>query len=226
MKNVFNLKLQYYTVLLFFLLPLFVVAQPSGKEVPTDGTYIYRVDWRSPKEIKKAGGFRSWALENHLPAAQINWSIYDHVNNAQAGRLDSPYVSFSQTMRAAGTVARSLVAMNPSRRTIYIYVVAPTTYSSVPVNPTVQSYTPTSGFLEVVEMMNVEWPRVLSAYRVSTDNLNEWTYLPFDSFEMPQRNGIGAPAFLLAGFPPGHVAWNQEPWASTNEAVLCRVNSN
>lgn len=120
MKNVFNLKLQYYTVLLFFLLPLFVVAQPSGKEVPTDGTYIYRVDWRSPKEIKKAGGFQSWALENHLPAAQINWSIYSHVNNAQAGRLDSPYVSFSQTMRAAGSVARTLALMNPSRRTLYI----------------------------------------------------------------------------------------------------------
>ncbi|MFJ7142227.1 enterotoxin A family protein [Pseudomonas protegens] len=197
----------------FFVFPLllFVSFCSLADNLPNVYRAVGLLD--TPAATKKAGGFFPKGMDGSRPnQPPPNINLWNHTNGAETGlaRYDSGYVA-TTTLR---TTALDWLGTHLGNNG-YIYHIRPTP-NFIDVNNTLRRYSPHPAEHEAASLGMIHWDQVVGWERVEYGRVH-----PFESnrdYNAQRYGGIvqGIPNVQpqLAGFPAGHVAWQQEPWVA------------
>ncbi|HAS2434191.1 TPA: cholera enterotoxin catalytic subunit CtxA, partial [Vibrio cholerae] len=175
---------------------------------------LYRADSRPPDEIKQSGGLMPRGQSEYFDrGTQMNINLYDHARGTQTGfvRHDDGYVSTSISLRSAHLVGQTILS---GHSTYYIYVIA-TAPNMFNVNDVLGAYSPHPDEQEVSALGGIPYSQIYGWYRVHFGVLDEQLHRNRGYRDRYYSNLDIAPAadgYGLAGFPPEHRAWREEPW--------------
>ncbi|EMW44576.1 heat-labile enterotoxin LT subunit A [Escherichia coli] len=179
-----------------------------------NGDKLYRADSRPPDEIKRSGGLMPRGHNEYFDrGTQMNINLYDHARGTQTGfvRYDDGYVSTSLSLRSAHLAGQSILS---GYSTYYIYVIA-TAPNMFNVNDVLGVYSPPPYEQEVSALGGIPYSQIYGWYRVNFGVIDERLHRNREYRDRYYRNLNIAPAedgYRLAGFPPDHQAWREEPW--------------
>ncbi|KAK2010898.1 cholera enterotoxin subunit A2 [Colletotrichum eremochloae] len=188
-----------------------------------DPKFVYRGAGRPPERIKEAGGFLPKGLTT-VGVVTPNISLYNHVDvpeefdkdGKQIGLGSTPdddgYVSFTKSF----FLALGYAFYSRKRDTTYIYKVK-STPNMIDVAKTLGKYNLYGEEDEFSALGGVKWDQIVSWYKVDRNNLHSFSWLwgiRNEDYNEVRYRGFrtGGAQYSLAGFPPDHEAWDEEPW--------------
>ncbi|KAK1597114.1 cholera enterotoxin subunit A2 [Colletotrichum navitas] len=210
---------------LFVLFNLVSLCVFSGEAafLRSDPKFVWRGAGRSPQEIKAAGGFvpkgltavgevaPSISLWNHVDIPEE----YDEEGNRiglGSTRDDDGYTSFTSSF----LLALGHAFFSRQQETTWIYRVK-TTPNMIDVTKTLGKYNVYFEEDEYAALGGVKWDQIVSWRKIDRSNLQSFSWLL--PIKNPDYNEIrysgfrtGGAQYGLAGFPPNHKAWWEDPW--------------
>lgn len=196
------------TVLLLLVLLLPVWASASD--------FFYRADSRTPDEIKHSRGLLPRGENDYFErGTRMNINLYDHAVGTPTGaaRYDDGYVSTTRERDRAHYLGQQYLS---GISEYYIYVIAPAP-NLLPVNDVLQQYSPHPDELEYAAIGGIPLTQIYGWYRVHFGRIDDQGLRRNPAYRADLFRGLGTAAahdvYGLAGFPAGHPAWTQRPWA-------------
>ncbi|TDZ40728.1 Cholera enterotoxin subunit A [Colletotrichum trifolii] len=191
-------------------LALFFFLAASSRSVlcqgaPTGIVYVFRGDDRSPEEIRAAGGF--------LPKGQTTFddhqgdrSLYNHAKGIGAKSTDEDaYVSTS----ASELVTTTFVYFEPIA---YIYKIH-VTPNMIDTVGTLGKYS-FDEEAEFAALGGIKFGQIVSWKHWKSKKLGKKVRNIYYNKGKYGSAVAGGVRYDLAGFPPNHPAWDEEPWKS------------
>lgn len=186
---------------------------------------VYRAVLEAPADVKATGGFLPRGADGTRPnQPPPNISLFSHTNGAATGlaRHDSGYV--------ATTVSRG-VAINWVSDHLngrgWIYHIQPTG-NFIDVNGTLRNFSPHPFELEYASLGMIRWNQITGWQEVRYGQVGEFVRNRDFNSRLYSQSHVGGIEPQLAGFPPGHEAWEIEPWrnfAHCSSSSLIRRSS-
>ncbi|MFQ6249404.1 enterotoxin A family protein [Yersinia enterocolitica] len=201
---------------IFLILILSFLSHPSIADTPAK---VYRAAMGPPEEIRSANGFYPRGMDGSRPnQPPPNINLWDHTNGADTGmsRHDSGYVSTTTSRGFAISWVNDHLNHNG-----YVYHIDPTP-NFIDVNGTLRNYSPHPEELEFAALGFVYWGQIIGWERVRSGTIGP--FVPNPDYRRGLYGGLssGGAQPQLAGFPAGHPAWVQNPWA---EFANCDLKS-
>jgi len=169
-----------------------------------DCTFVYRADNRTPDEIKKDGGFKSWAASN---GKTPDTSLYNHM--VMPSSVD-PYVSTSLDREVCDAWVQKNFKGNG-----YVYEISADQHF-IPLAETLGEFYSYSHQKEVAAQNKIAWTYI-SEWTQYVDGKPQPVVKNTEFDEKTTSLRMGGPRMDLAGFPAVHRAWKVEPWKSMKE---------
>ncbi|KAF5482813.1 Cholera enterotoxin subunit A [Colletotrichum siamense] len=174
---------------------------------PTTVSYVYRGDTRSPGEIKRLGGFLAKG-QTRFGLQTADTSLFNHMKGTHniKSRDEDGFVSTS----TSETVAATFVYGKPSAFVYKIHV----TPNMIDTVGTLGKYSDFDEELEFAALGGIKYEQIVSWRQLKGRNLGKSTMnKDFDKRKYGSA-AAGGVQYQLAGFPPNHKAWREEPWKS------------
>lgn len=178
--------------------------------------FFYRVDSRTPDEIKRSKGLLPRGEDDYFErGTNMNINLYDHVVGTPTGaaRYDDGYVSTTTSRDRAHFLGQQYISGVDE---YYIYVVVPAP-NLLPVNDILRQHSPHPDEMEYAALGGIPLSQIYGWYRVYFGRIDDRGLRRNQAYREDLFRGMGTASahdvYGLAGFPAGHQAWNQRPWA-------------
>ncbi|KAK2022714.1 cholera enterotoxin subunit A2 [Colletotrichum zoysiae] len=216
------MSVQHNLFVLFYLAPLWFFLGEAAY-LQAGPKFVWRGAGRAPQDVKAAGGFLPKGL-TAVGEVAPNINLYSHVdipqefdengNPTSLGSTpeDDGYTSFTSSF----FLALGYAFYSRQQDTTWIYRVK-TTPNMINVAKTLGKYNLYSEEDEYAALGGVKWDQIVSWRKVDRRNLHNFSWLwptMNKDYDATRYGGFrtGGAQYSLAGFPPGHTAWNEEPW--------------
>ncbi|KAK1991872.1 ADP-ribosylation [Colletotrichum falcatum] len=209
-------------LIFFYLVSLWFLQGEAASLKRTGPKFVYRGASRSPQQIQAAGGFLPKGLKTVGEVAP-DISLWNHVdvpeqfdNNSNSILVptadDDGYVAFTKSY----ILALGYAFYTRQGDITWIYKVK-TTPNMIDVTKTLGKYNLYAEEDEFAALGGVKWDQIVSWYKVEKKRLHSFSWLwpnKNKDYNAKRYSGFraGGAQYSLAGFPPGHEAWNEEPW--------------
>jgi hypothetical protein len=172
----------------------------------------YRGDRDPPEVVKSAGGFQPRGYINNRPGELVDLSLFNHivgqgVNSGYVSTTDSQSVA----LRFAGT----------GNGYVYVLAAAPNLVSA---SSALGTHYELQMEREFSAMGGIPWTQIRGWYRTVSGRITGSFVRNRDYRDDLYRNlDVPGPQdiYHLAGFPPGHIAWQMPPWNRYDPAAAC-----